>query len=133
MSPDGTDRLHEGPPALTRTSTTPSLPASDLTERQRARRDRIVDAALALARGRSVVQIQVKDVAESAGVALGTVYHYFSSKDHLFAEALVRWASALRGNVTRHPLVGATTLWFVFPPTVAGAGLSTPVLKVVQH
>jgi len=84
------------------------VPASDLTERQRARRDRIVDAALDLARGRSIDQIQVKDVAESAGVALGTVYHYFSSKDHLFAEALVRWASTLRTNVTRHPLVGAT-------------------------
>lgn len=37
-------------------------------------------------------RIQIKDVAASADVALGTLYRYFASKDHLFAEALVSWA-----------------------------------------
>ena len=37
-------------------------------------------------------KIQVKDVAEEAGVSLGTLYRYFSSKDHLFACALAQWA-----------------------------------------
>lgn len=37
--------------------------------------------------------IQVKAVASEAGVALGTLYRYFNSKDHLMAEALVRWSS----------------------------------------
>ncbi len=92
---------------MARTGTTLTAPAG-LTESQRARRDRIIDAALALSRGRSVDNIQVKDVAEEAGVALGTVYHYFSSKDHLFAEALLRWAGDLRNNVRRHPLAGPT-------------------------
>ncbi len=93
---------------MTRTHTTLTALPTDLTESQQARRDRVIDAALSLSRERSFDQIQVKDVAEEAGVALGTVYHYFSSKDHLFAEALVRWVAMLRGNVTRHPLAGDT-------------------------
>lgn len=80
---------------------------SELTATQQARRARVIDAALSLSRRRTFDQIQVKDVAEEAGVALGTVYRYFSSKDHLFAEALVRWVESLQTNVTRHPLTGA--------------------------
>ena len=37
-----------------------------------------------------------------------TLYHYFPSKDHLFAEALVQWASTLGTDVTRRPVTGAT-------------------------
>lgn len=37
-------------------------------------------------------RIQVKDVADEAGVALGTIYRYFNSKDHLFACALLDWS-----------------------------------------
>jgi AcrR family transcriptional regulator len=47
-------------------------------------------------------------VAEEAGVALGTLYHYFSSKEHLFAEVLVKWAGTLRISIARHPLAGDT-------------------------
>jgi len=67
--------------------------AADLRAAQRARRDRIVDAAVAMMADTEYDRIQVKDVAESAGVALGTLYRYFVSKDHLFAEALVAWAA----------------------------------------
>jgi AcrR family transcriptional regulator len=81
---------------------------STLTHAQQARRDRIVDAGLALLAERDFDRIQVKDVAEAANVALGTLYHYFSSKDHLFAEVLVRWAGTLRTNISRNPLRGAT-------------------------
>ena len=41
-------------------------------------------------------------------MALGTVYHYFSSKEHLLAEALVQWAATLRTNITSRPLAGTT-------------------------
>jgi TetR/AcrR family transcriptional regulator, cholesterol catabolism regulator len=81
---------------------------STLTHTQQARRDRIVDAGLALLAERDFDKIQVKDVAEAANVALGTLYHYFSSKDHLFAEVLVRWAATLRTNISRNPLRGVT-------------------------
>jgi len=78
-----------------------------LTVAQRERRERIVDAGLALLAERDYEKIQVKDVAEEANVALGTLYHYFSSKEHLFAEVLVRWAGTLRTNISRNPLRGA--------------------------
>jgi AcrR family transcriptional regulator len=79
-----------------------------LTPAQQARRERIVDAGLTLLAERPYDKIQVKDVAEEANVALGTLYHYFSSKEHLFAEVLVRWAATLRTNISRNPLRGLT-------------------------
>lgn len=81
---------------------------SGLTLAQQARRDRIVDAGLTLLGKRDFDKIQVKDVAEEANVALGTLYHYFSSKEHLFAEVLVQWAGTLRTNISRNPLRGPT-------------------------
>jgi AcrR family transcriptional regulator len=85
-----------------------SAATSPLTATQQARRDRIVDAGLALLAERDFDKIQVKDVAEQANVALGTLYRYFSSKEHLFAEVLVRWAGTLRTHISRNPLRGTT-------------------------
>lgn len=79
-----------------------------LTVNQLARRERVIAAGLVLLQRRDYDQVQVKDVAEEAGVALGTLYHYFSSKEHLFAEVLVKWAATLRTSITRRPLVGRT-------------------------
>ena len=87
--------------------TAPPLPDS-LSSSQRERRDRIVGASLSLLRTHEHDQIQMKDVAAEAEVALGTVYRYFQSKDHLFAEALAAWGSQLRTNVERKPLRGTT-------------------------
>jgi TetR/AcrR family transcriptional regulator, cholesterol catabolism regulator len=85
----------------------PPLPES-LSSSQRERRDRIVEAGLSLLRTHEHNQIQMKDVAAEAGVALGTVYRYFQSKDHLFAEVLAYWAAELRTNVERRPLRGSS-------------------------
>ena len=87
--------------------TSPPLPDT-LSSTQRERRDRIVQAGLTLLRTNEHHQIQMKDVAAEAGVALGTVYRYFQSKDHLFAEVLAAWGSQLRTNVERKPLRGET-------------------------
>ena len=35
----------------------------------------------------------MRDVAQEAGVALATVYRYFTSKEHLYAAALLEWAT----------------------------------------
>jgi AcrR family transcriptional regulator len=60
---------------------------------QQERRDRIVRAAISLLEhGGEYDQIQMRDVAGEAGVALGTVYRYFTSKEHLYAAALLEWA-----------------------------------------
>lgn len=84
------------------------MTTSDLSTRQAARRQRLLDAALGLLEVRDFERISVREVAESASVALATLYHYFPSKDHLFAEVLVQWASTLGSDVTRRPLRGAT-------------------------
>ena len=85
----------------------PPLP-QDLTPSQQARRSRIIAAGLALLRDSEYEKIQMRDVAVEAGVAIGTVYHYFQSKEHLFAEVLAEWAVSLRGHVERAPLKGTT-------------------------
>ncbi len=79
-----------------------------LNDDQRARRQRIIDAGLVLLERNEYERIQIKDVAEEADVALGTLYHYFSSKEHLFAEVLVKWAATLRSSLARHPPQGLT-------------------------
>jgi AcrR family transcriptional regulator len=84
------------------------VPKLATTEAQKARRQRVVDAGLELLRDRDYEKIHIKDIAEAANVALGTVYNYFSSKEHLFAEVLIAWASRLGTNIARHPLRGRT-------------------------
>ena len=60
---------------------------------QRARRERIVAAAVELLDHAEYDDVQMRDVAERAGVALATVYRYFSSKEHLYAAAILRWSA----------------------------------------
>jgi AcrR family transcriptional regulator len=72
------------------------------------RRQRIVDTAASMLRTREVDEIQMKDVAEGASVALGTVYNYFSSKEQLFGEVLLDWARSLGTGISRRPLQGTT-------------------------
>jgi AcrR family transcriptional regulator len=78
-----------------------------MTPRQRDRRDRLIDAAIALLGTDDYERVQVKDVADQAGVSLGTLYSYFYSKERLFAEALVRWADNLPANIRTRPLPDA--------------------------
>src|SRR5258706_3968989 len=78
-----------------------STPAPEvLTRSQHARRSRVIEAAMELAREGGYDAVQMRDVSARAGVALGTVYRYFSSKDHLLAAALLEWARGLEGNIT---------------------------------
>jgi TetR/AcrR family transcriptional regulator, cholesterol catabolism regulator len=60
---------------------------------QQERRRRIIAAAIALLEGGEYDTIQMRDVAERAGVALATIYRYFTSKEHLYAAALLLWAA----------------------------------------
>jgi AcrR family transcriptional regulator len=78
-----------------------------LTARQRERRERLLDAAYALVLAQGYDRVQVKEVADAAGVSLGTLYNYFTSKERLFAEVLVRWTESLPADVRRRPLPAA--------------------------
>jgi AcrR family transcriptional regulator len=78
-----------------------------MTPRQRDRRDRLIDATISLLETQDYEDVQVKDVADLAGVSLGTLYNYFASKDRLFAEALARWADTLPTDLRDRPLKDA--------------------------
>ncbi|UDY22296.1 TetR family transcriptional regulator [Nocardioides sp. Kera G14] len=57
---------------------------------QRERRKRILDATIDLASEGGFDAVQMREVAERAEVALGTLYRYFPSKIHLLVAALGR-------------------------------------------
>ncbi len=73
--------------------------AESLRPDKRERRDRIVAAAQQLMLDVDYERIQVKDVAERAGVSLGTLYRYFNSKEHLFACVLLAWSSSFGAHL----------------------------------
>src|SRR5579885_3292976 len=77
-----------------------------LTKSQAARRQRVVSAALTLGAEGGYDAVQMREVATQAGVALGTIYRYFSSKDHLLAEAQVEWLLDLDRRVSTRPPKG---------------------------
>lgn len=68
-------------------------PAAPRRRRKEERPGEILAAALALFAERGFSATRLEDVAESAGVAKGTIYLYFSTKEELF-EAVVRDAFA---------------------------------------
>jgi AcrR family transcriptional regulator len=47
--------------------------------------------------------VQMRDVAARAHVAMGTVYRYFASKDHLLAASLVHWVEQLDARLAQVP------------------------------
>jgi AcrR family transcriptional regulator len=70
------------------------LPDPDALPRgQQERRQRIVRAAIDLLAAGEYDAVQMRDVAERAGVALATIYRYFTSKEHLYAAALLEWSA----------------------------------------
>jgi TetR/AcrR family transcriptional regulator, cholesterol catabolism regulator len=86
-----------------------ALPTATLTSGQLARRQRVIAAAVELASGGGYDAVQMRDVAARADVALGTIYRYFSSKDHLLAAAMAELTAGLHAQVTRVPPKGASS------------------------
>ncbi|MGV9675605.1 TetR family transcriptional regulator [Nocardia sp. NPDC003482] len=60
-------------------------PAAPISERQVARRERILDAAAEFGASTEFDRLQMTDIAKAADVAIATLYRYFPSKTHLFA------------------------------------------------
>ncbi len=79
-----------------------------LTVKQRDRRDRVVDVAMALAIDGGYEAVQMRDVSTRSGVALGTIYRYFPSKDHLLVSAMAAWTEQLGTQLDRRPARGST-------------------------
>ncbi|MDF3297295.1 TetR family transcriptional regulator [Streptomyces tropicalis] len=85
-----------------------SPPASPLTERQEARRRRILRASAQLAGRGGFDAVQMREVAESSQVALGTLYRYFPSKVHLLVATMQDQLEHLHATLRRRPPVGET-------------------------
>ena len=85
-----------------------SATTETLTRSQAARRSRVIEAAFQLAGEGGYDAVQMRDVASTASVALGTIYRYFSSKDHLLAATLVEWNRDLQRRLNQRPARGAT-------------------------
>jgi TetR/AcrR family transcriptional regulator, cholesterol catabolism regulator len=81
-------------------------PSRPLTRAQAARRQRVVDAAMELALEGGYDAVQMRDVAARSHVAMGTVYRYFTSKDHLLAATLVHWVEQLDARLAQVPARG---------------------------
>src|SRR6266852_455423 len=75
---------------------------------QRERRKRILDATLALASRGGYDAVQMRTVADRAGVALGTLYRYFPSKIHLLVSGLAREFERNQEKLDRIPIPGDT-------------------------
>lgn len=85
-------------------------PPTALARSQAGRRRRVLDAALVLAAQGGFDAVQMRDVAAEAGVALGTVYRYFESKERLLIEAHVEQVEDLAERLRADPPQGATPL-----------------------
>lgn len=79
-----------------------------LTVRQEARRRRILEASIRLAAGGGFDAVQMREVAEESGVALGTLYRYFPSKIHLLVAVMQDQLGRLHGTLLHRPPTAAT-------------------------
>src|SRR3954471_2556025 len=73
------------------------------TRSQHQRRKRILQAAAALASRGGVEAMQMRTVAERAGVALGTLYRYFPSKMDLVVAVVNEEMDTLEASLDRRP------------------------------
>ena len=85
-----------------------AIESEALTPNQAARRNRVIDAAMALAAEGGYDAVQMRDVAARAQVALGTIYRYFSSKDHLLAACQVELWQVQVERLAQRPPDGST-------------------------
>jgi len=75
---------------------------------QAARRERVIAAACDLASEGGYEAVQMRDVAREADVALGTLYRYFPSKDHLLIAALAEQVASLQRRLAQKPPRGTS-------------------------
>ncbi len=83
-----------------------TAPVARLAASQLRRMRRIVDAAVVLADEGGFDGVRLRDVAEASGVALGTLYKYFRSKEDILLYALTEALTGLEVAVGGQPLEG---------------------------
>lgn len=76
----------------------------------RDRRDRILDVAISLAEEGGFENVRQRDVAAHAGVALGTLYKSFRSKEDILSAALDRETENLERRMESRPARGENAI-----------------------
>jgi AcrR family transcriptional regulator len=66
---------------------------------QAERRQRIIDMAHTMIVESGDENVHIREIADRAGVALGTAYRYFGSKERLFAEVHAQWCRRLHDEL----------------------------------
>ncbi|MFI9718527.1 TetR family transcriptional regulator [Streptomyces sp. NPDC052396] len=84
----------------------PKPAAPPLTQRQEARRRRILATSAQLAGRGGFDAVQMREVAECSGVALGTLYRYFPSKVHLLVATMQDQLERLHETLRKRPPTG---------------------------
>jgi AcrR family transcriptional regulator len=74
------------------------------------RKNKILDAAVSLAEEGGFDNVRQRDVAAQAGVALGTLYKRFRSKEDMLVAALDREATVLERRMQQTPPKGETPI-----------------------
>jgi AcrR family transcriptional regulator len=81
----------------------PEAPAASfalpVTANQKKRWSSLVGAALDLLASQPYESVQVRDITDRSGLSLATLYRYFTSKEHLFAVALLEWSESYRVRI----------------------------------
>lgn len=108
---------------------TPHAGAADLT------RQRLIRAALELFTTRGYHDTTTAQIAKKAGIAEGTIYRHFASKQHLANElyrAAQRWAAKVIQEKSRDPGAGTARaqLTAVAHGLVEGAAQETAIVKL---
>ena len=71
------------------------------------RRDELLDIALDLIMTRGFAATSVEQITNAVGVAKGTFYYYFASKDDLLAQLVGRFGDSMFANLSNAPLSGS--------------------------
>jgi len=114
---------------VTHPSSTPSTGSADLT------RQRLIRAALELFTTRGYHDTTTAQIAKKAGIAEGTIYRHFASKQQLLNEmyrAAQRWAARVVQEAARNPQGGTARaqLTAVANGLVEGAANEAAIVKL---
>ena len=79
-------------------------------EEKAATRKRILDAGKSLFRSKGFDQATTRDIAREVGVATGTMFNYFASKEAIVVEVLLHSSATLNVNSIFHSQSFAATI-----------------------
>lgn len=101
MPVSAVETAEESPRGRARAARAPTdvIALADMTSDQLVRRAKVVEEVIGLIGEVGADAVQMREVAQRSGVALATLYRYFSSKENLLAAALEDWQKRLTRRI----------------------------------